>query len=130
MAGLIAADFRRLVADHEKQQMQHRQEQLPRYSWPRQRRVVELIDHHLSEDNWHRLAACAERGEEEFQLLRLASQLCGDGGRAVNVGEPGWPSTLRGEPAEIYWRWVHDLKPTISGLTLASSIAQAGCPAI
>jgi len=44
-------------------------------------------------------------------LLRFPSQVCSDGGRAVNVPDPGWPSTLRGEAAEIYLRWSHDLQP-------------------
>jgi hypothetical protein len=34
-----------------------------------------------------------------------------DGGRAINVREPEWPTTLRGEPAELYQRWGRDLKP-------------------
>jgi hypothetical protein len=34
-----------------------------------------------------------------------------DAGRAVNAGEPNWPGTLRGEPAEIYSRWERDLRP-------------------
>ena len=44
-------------------------------------------------------------------LLRFPSALCSDGGRAINVFEPGWPATLSGEPAEIYLRWEHELKP-------------------
>jgi hypothetical protein len=44
-------------------------------------------------------------------LLRFPSQLCSDGGRAINVTEPDWPATLRGEAAEIYLRWERHLKP-------------------
>ena len=44
-------------------------------------------------------------------LLRFPSQLCSDGGRAINVPDPDWPKSLRGEPAELYLRWEHDLKP-------------------
>ena len=44
-------------------------------------------------------------------LLRFPSQLSSDGGRAINVMEPRWPGTLRGEAAEIYLRWERDLKP-------------------
>jgi len=54
-------------------------------------------------------------------LLRFPSQLCSDGGRAVNVPDPEWPSTLRGEAAEIYLRWSHDLKP--QGFHLAARVA-------
>ena len=37
-------------------------------------------------------------------------ELCSDGGRAINVAEPDWPSTLRGEAAETYLRFERDLK--------------------
>jgi hypothetical protein len=37
-AGLIAADFRRLVADHEKQEIQHRQERRRAAAEARERR--------------------------------------------------------------------------------------------
>ena len=92
-AGLIAADFRCLVADHEKQEMRHRQEQRRAAAEPRERRVVELIEHHLSDDSWRTLVRqarlTAERGEKDFILLRFPSQLCSDGGRVVDVGPIG-----------------------------------------
>jgi hypothetical protein len=44
-------------------------------------------------------------------LLRLPSQLCSDGCRAVNAPRAYWPKRLRGEAAEIYLRWERDLKP-------------------
>ena len=112
---LMAADFRRLAADHENQELQHRREQRRVAAEGRRRRVAELIEHHFSEESWrsiiHQPRLAAERGEKEFQLLRFPSQLCGDGGRAINAGEPDWPATLRGEAAEIYLRWERDLKP-------------------
>jgi len=51
------------------------------------------------------------RGETEFLLLRFPSQLCSDSGRAINVPDPDWPETLRGEAAEMYLRWERDLRP-------------------
>jgi len=114
------ADFRRLVADHEYREIQHRREQHLAAAEARRRRVAELIDQHISDDSWralmHGARLAAERGQKEFQLLRFPRQLCGDGGRAVNVGEPGWPATLRGEATEIYLRWEHDVKPHNFGL--------------
>jgi CBS domain-containing protein len=111
----LAADFRRLVADHECHEVQHRQEQRRAAAEGRRRRVAELIDHHTSDESWralmHQARLAAEHGEKEFQMFRFPSQLCADGGRAVNVGEPDWPATLRGEAAEIYLRWEADLKP-------------------
>ena len=43
-------------------------------------------------------------------LLRFPHDLCSDGGRAVNVPEPDWPKTLRGEAAEVFLRWERELK--------------------
>ncbi len=83
--------------------------------------VKNLIDHHVTDEIWQdtlrRMRAAAERGEKEFMLLRFPCELCSDGGRAVNVPEPDWPSTLRGEAAEFYLRWQRDLKPLDFRLT-------------
>jgi CBS domain-containing protein len=118
---LMAANFRKLAADHENREVEHRREDHRAAAQQRRRRVAELIDRHISDESWrslmHQARRAAERGETEFMLLRLPSQLCSDGGRAVNVPEPGWPATLRGEAAEIYLRWERDLKPHGFGLT-------------
>ena len=86
--------------------------------------MAELIDRHISDESWrglvHQARQAAEHGEKEFMLLRFPTQLCSDGGRAVNVAEPGWPGTLRGEAAEIYLRWERDLK--LHGFRLAASV--------
>jgi hypothetical protein len=46
---------------------------------------MQLIDQHISDENWHILMhwarQAAERGEKEFMLLRFPSQLCDDAGR-------------------------------------------------
>jgi hypothetical protein len=59
----------------------------------------------------HRAQQSAENGEEELMLLRFPSQLCSDGGRAINIVATDWTETLRGEAAELYLRWQRDLKP-------------------
>jgi CBS domain-containing protein len=119
--GLIASDFRRLVADHEQQEVQHRQEYSRAEAERRRRRVAELIDEHISDQGWrvlvHQARQAAERGETEFMVLRFPRQLCSDGGRAVNAAESDWPTSLRGEAAEIYLRWERALKPNGFGLT-------------
>jgi CBS domain len=78
-------------------------------------KVRELIDEHVQDRNWndlmHRAREAAERGEGEFQLLRFPSDLCTDGGRAINAALADWPQTLRGEAAEVYLRWEKELKP-------------------
>jgi CBS domain-containing protein len=81
----------------------------------REHQVSELAGEHVSDEAWqslvNRAREAATHGEKEFMLLRFPSQLCSDGGRAINVEETGWPATLRGEAAELYLRWEHELKP-------------------
>lgn len=109
-----AKDFRELVSNFEHTETQGRQHAQQVAAEQRQARVAELIDHHISGQDWRSLIQqarkAAEKGEKEFMLLRFPSQLCTDGGRSINVGEADWPSTLRGEAAEIYLRWERDLK--------------------
>jgi CBS domain-containing protein len=113
--GLSVADFRTLVAGFE-----HRKVELAaagRHAAAERRRetVKQLIDEHVRDENWqallHRAREAAESGEREFQLLRFPSDLCTDGGRAINSALPDWPRRLRGEAAEIYLRWEDELKP-------------------
>lgn len=110
-----AVDFRTLVSDFKHDQAD-RQESKRRAAVERRKaRVKDLIDHHVGNEKWqallHKAREAAEHGKKEAMLLRFPSQLCSDGGRAINVPDPEWPKTLRGEAAEIYLRWEHDLKP-------------------
>ena len=112
---LGAADFRSLVVDFEHEKSNRREEERRAAVERRKARVKELVDEHVGNEKWqvllHHAREAAEHGENEFMLLRFPSQLCSDHGRAINVPEPDWPKTLRGEPAEIYLRWERDLKP-------------------
>jgi CBS domain-containing protein len=114
-AGLTASDFRGLMADHEHKKLEHSQELRRTAAEQRRKRVTELIDLHISDENWrsllHQARQSAQQGEKEFMLLRFPSQLCSDDGRAINVSEAGWSETLRGEAGELYLRWERDLKP-------------------
>ncbi|MFZ5790345.1 MAG: CBS domain-containing protein [Pseudomonadota bacterium] len=121
---LMAADFRGLVEDFQHEASRRREETRRAAAEERRQKVVELIDHHISDQGWramlHEARQAAEHGQKEFMLLRFPSQLCSDGGRAINAPEPNWPATLRGEAAEIYLRWEHDLKP--HGFHLAARV--------
>ena len=119
-----AADFRRLVLDFESKETQRREELRHSAEEKREHEAAELIGKHISEASWrnliHTARTAAEHGEKEFQLLRFPSQLCSDGGRAINAPDPDWPATLRGEAAEVYLRWSRDLKP--HGFHLAARV--------
>jgi CBS domain-containing protein len=112
---LEIADFRRAVTESEDRGKRQREEAHRAVAEHRQHQVTELLGEHVSDGRWHALLRqarqAAEHGEKEFLLMRFPSQLCADGGRAINVSDPNWPATLRGEAAEIYARWQADLKP-------------------
>jgi CBS domain-containing protein len=123
---LAIADFHRLVTDFERKEAKHREEVRRVAAIQHRHRVAELIDQHISDEGWrdllHRAREAAEHGQREFMLLRFPSQLCSDGGRAINVPDPGWPAALRGAPAELYLRWERELKP--AGFHLAARVLE------
>lgn len=114
-AGLSVADLHALMADFEQHKAAQQDETRRALAEKRRDRVKDLISHHIADQNWqalmHRAREAAERGEKEVMLTRFPSDLCSDRGRAINVSEPDWPATLRGEAAEIYLRWEHELRP-------------------
>ena len=121
---LAADDFRHLVEDFQHGEVEHKDEAHRAAARQRQERTKELIDAHAFDEGWrqmlHRARVAAESGQTEYMLLQFPSQLCIDGGRAINVAEHGWPAMLRGEPAEIYLRWERELKP--HGFTLSARV--------
>jgi hypothetical protein len=121
---LGAEGFQHLVEKHDQEKQDQRQTQREAAADQRQERVEELKEQHVGDDRWKELMrrACeaAKAGETEFELLRFPSQLCSDGGRAINMSEEGWPDTLRGEARELHERWERDLKP--QGFRLTAKI--------
>lgn len=59
-------------------------------------------------------------GKLEAQVYSFPSDLCSDGGRAINNGEPHWPETLRGKAKALYERYQTIAKP--AGYRLKASI--------
>jgi len=118
------ADFQGLVSDFKHHEQDEREAQRKAFAERRKEQVVELIDDHISDEKWrtliHDAREAAEHGQKQMLLLRFPNELCSDGGRAINVTEPEWPSTLRGEAAEMYLRWQRDLKP--HGFHLSASV--------
>jgi CBS domain-containing protein len=113
-AGIDAKLFRGLVDDFQTRGARDHDAALRAAAEERQRRAKELIDTHLSDETWRELLQharqAAEAGMKESLLLQFPTELCTDGGRAIDVSEAGWPATLRGEAAELYLRWERELK--------------------
>ncbi len=113
--GLSIADFRALVADHEREVARSEDEKRRAAAEQRKEEVRDLIDHHVADESWKAILQqgreAASHGAKEFLVLRFPSSLCTDGGRAINAPQRDWPKTLQGEAAEIYLRWERELKP-------------------
>ena len=92
----------------------------------RLRQIKAMSLEHLDKQVWAKLLdraqAAAAQGESSFELIRFPCDLCSDGGRKIDVAEIDWPSTLRGEAAEIYARWERELRP--GGFRLRAQIVE------
>ncbi len=125
-SALSADDFRQLVEDFHSREVEHRDNARRAAANQRRQRARELIDAHVSDDSWramlHRAREAAEAGQAECMVLRFPSQLCIDDGRAINTAEADWPTTLRGEAAEIYLRWERNLK--LGGFELSARVLE------
>jgi CBS domain len=84
--------------------------------------LLEHLDKHLWVKLLDRAKAAATQGESSFELIRFPCDLCSDGGRRIDVAEIDWPSTLRGEAAEVYSRWDRELRP--GGFRLRAQIVE------
>lgn len=121
---LSADDFRGLVKGFEHLADERRDAERRAADALRAAAVRQLTGHHLGDEAWstmlHRAHESAACGATELLILRFPHDLCSDGGRAINAPEPDWPSTLRGEAAEVYLRWERELKP--KGFHLAARV--------
>jgi hypothetical protein len=92
----------------------------------RLRQIEAMSLEHLDKQVWVKLLdraqAAAAQGESSFELIRFPCDLCSDGGRKIDVAEIDWPSTLRGEAAEVYARWERELRP--GGFRLRAQIVE------
>jgi CBS domain-containing protein len=113
-AMLSAERFRETAAQYRNREHQHHEEAERAVALHLHAELKELSDHHVDDGYWEAILAkaleAAQRGEKEYLVLRFPHALCSDDGRAINAPLPDWPKTLRGEAAEIYLRWYHDLK--------------------
>jgi CBS domain-containing protein len=119
-----ADEFRALVAEHERHLDAERAERHRALLALREERIRELAARRLTEGHWREMLDRARRaaaaGLTEHMLIRFPSQLCEDGGRAINAPDPHWPETLRGEPADVFRRWRNELQPR--GFKIAAQI--------
>jgi hypothetical protein len=116
-----AAAFRAGVGSFKAESFDRDQHARKQAELDRRGQVKALIEQHLQAQLWQEMVQHAElaaqSGETEFLLIRFPSDLCSDGGRRIDIAEAGWEETLRGEAADIYTRWLKELKPQGFGLS-------------
>lgn len=127
-----AADFRQSVEHFKQREKAARTLDRQRQAETHAHDIEVVLGTHITEDHWrHILLAArtaAEHGEIEHMTLRIPRESCSDNGRAINMGEPGWQSTLRGEAAELAVRWAAELKPRGFRLTARTLEYPGGLP--
>lgn len=57
------------------------------------------------------VSTAARNGQTQLQVLTFPSSYCTDGGRAINVADPEWPSTLQGFAQKAIEFYRKELKP-------------------
>jgi len=74
----------------------------------------EFMKRDIHPDVWNRIRnavqMAAANGRSEIMVLKFSSDLCSDGGRAINNGDPDWPSTLTGFAAKAADFYQKELK--------------------
>ena len=117
---VTAADLRHLMQQQEEDKHRARLEAEERAKTLHDEMVARFRESHLSEAEKHSLLShfkeAAGRGEKELLVCRFPSDVCTDGGRALNNALPEWPDTLIGKPRDIYDLWDEHLKPLGFGL--------------
>lgn len=57
------------------------------------------------------MVAAAERGTNQLQIVTFPSEMCSDGGRAINNIDPNWPETLVGFAQRAFEFYKSELQP-------------------
>jgi hypothetical protein len=74
-----------------------------------------FMNRQIEPDGMARLRAAllraAEHGDNHLQVFTFPSELCTDGGRAINNGDPNWPTTLVGFAQRAYEFYKTELQP-------------------
>jgi uncharacterized membrane protein len=98
--------------EHEAAAAQHKREA----ARARRRQEIErFAQGNLSPDDIRaivqRCTDAAQAGHDNIIAYRFPSEVCLDGGRAINNGEHDWPASLNGQPRAVYEYWQRVLRP-------------------
>lgn len=110
-----AADLKNLMAAREQAKEAEAKEKRSEADAARKAELDELkksveISEQQVEDAVAKFKTAAENGLTEMVVFSFPSELCTDGGRAINSALKGWQETLVGKPRSIYEAWQRYLK--------------------
>lgn len=89
---------------HEEEEAEARAEQIKQLMIP-----IEITRARVA-NFLRRVRSAAEGGEHQILILRFPSDMCTDGGRAINNTLPAWENTLVGVPQQLVQVWQEHLK--------------------
>ena len=107
MADIVKPDeLRKTTQEKERARAQQLLEADQRRAAEREQLKEAFMNRQIQPDGIDRLRkallGAAERGENHLQVFTFPSELCTDGGRAINSGLPSWPETLAGFAQRAY----------------------------
>jgi hypothetical protein len=110
-----AEDLRMRMLEHEMAEMEKQDKLKKKAAEEHSQFTKGFLTQHFTEherDTVLRLIRVAiDQGKTEALIFSFPSDLCSDGGRAINNAQPEWPDTLQGKARELYDRYVEVAKP-------------------
>jgi hypothetical protein len=70
----------------------------------------------------------AQQGRHQLEVVSFPSSFCSDGGRRINIGDPGWTATLEGFAKKAYDFYQKELRPHGFKLTAEITSFPGGMP--
>jgi uncharacterized membrane protein len=110
-----AAELQAMIVQEEDEMAQAARHKRATAQERRRREIERLRQGGLGPDDIRaviqRCTDAARAGRATVLAYRFPSELCLDGGRAINNGEPDWPATLAGQPRALYEYYQNVLRP-------------------
>jgi hypothetical protein len=110
-----AEQLRMKMLEKEMAEMERRQKALETQQKKRSEEIDRFLHEQVTDKEREMVRRLVENaaadGKMEAMVYSFPSDLCTDGGRAINSNRPDWPETLQGKAKEFYDRYQTIAKP-------------------
>jgi uncharacterized membrane protein len=110
-----AAELQAMIAQEEQEETEAARHERAATEDRRRREMERLRQGALRPDDIRaviqRCTDAARAGQASVLAYRFPSEVCLDGGRAINNSEPDWPASLTGQPRALYEYYQNVLRP-------------------